>query len=239
MSEAQTSHNGEGGLGGEVSWARERMLDLVRQRVSDERVVAAMARVPRERFVPQNLRRSAYNDSALPIGEGQTISQPLMVAIMLDALQLRAEDCVLEVGTGSGYVAALLSHLAREVVTVERIAPLLERARETLAALGYTNVRAYLAGDSLGWPDAAPYDAILVSAGAPHVPRVLLDQLADGGRLVLPVGTLRDQQLVRARKTAHGVDLTRLGECAFVPLIGDEAWNDDDAHGVSNRSNVR
>ncbi len=239
MSAAGASHNGGRGLDGEVAWARERMLDLVRRRVADERVVDAMARVPRERFVPEELRRSAYNDSALPIGQGQTISQPLMVAIMLDALQVRAEDRVLEVGTGSGYVAALLSYLAREVVTVERNAPLRARARDVLAELGYTNVRAHLAVDALGWPEAAPYDAILVSAGAPHVPRTLLDQLGEGGRLVLPIGTLRDQELVRARKTPHGIDLARLGECAFVPLIGEDAWEDDASHGVSGRLNVR
>lgn len=233
------SRNGEPRLDGEVAWARERMLALVRQRISDPRIVEAMAAVPRERFVPEALRRSAYNDSALPIGEGQTVSQPLMVALMLDALMLRAGDRVLEVGTGSGYVAALLARLASDVVTVERIAPLLERAKATLASLGCQNVRAYLAGDVLGWPEGAPYDAILVSAGAPHVPRALLDQLADGGRLVVPIGTLREQELVRARKTTHGVDLARLGPCAFVPLIGDDAWRSDDARDVSSRLNLR
>lgn len=203
---------------------RERMLQLLRREIPDPRIIEAFAAVPREAFVPADLRAEAYEDRALPIGEGQTISQPLMVATMIQVLELRPDDRVLEVGTGSGYAAAVLSKLVREVVTVERVHPLLAEARAKLNALGIENVHAHLAGPVLGRPEDAPYDAILVSAGAPHVPRVLLEQLAPGGRLAIPVGTARAQDLVTARRTDHGIELRRHGPCAFVPLIGDEAW---------------
>jgi protein-L-isoaspartate(D-aspartate) O-methyltransferase len=209
--------------------ARARMVNLLRARIGDRRVIEAMAAVPRERFVPPHLRLLAYDDRALPIAADQTISQPTMVAIMLEAALLRPEDRALEIGTGSGYGAAVLSRLVRDVVTVERVPLLAEGARMLLRSLGYDNVEVCDAGEMLGWAERAPYDAIIVTAGAPHVPRSLLDQLADGGRLVLPVGTLRSQELVRATKTSHGVELTRLGECAFVPLIGEEAWDDNGA----------
>lgn len=208
----------------EFADARQRMLRLLRTMVKDARVLEAMVVVPRERFVPSDLRESAYDDRPLPIGSGQTISQPLIVAIMVEALMLHPDDSALDVGTGSGYQAAVLSRLARRVVTVERIDSLLSHAASVLAATGCANVEAHLAGDALGWPEGAPYDAIVVGAGAPHVPRALVDQLAPGGRLVLPVGSLRAQELVRVTKTAHGVDLERLGACAFVPLIAREAW---------------
>jgi protein-L-isoaspartate(D-aspartate) O-methyltransferase len=203
---------------------RERMLALLRARVRDERVIAAMAAVPRERFVPDELRPRAYDDSPLPIGEGQTISQPLIVALMLEVLALQPHERLLEVGTGSGYQAAVASKLAREVVTVERLPHLLERAQEALVALGCANVEVRIAGDVLGVADRAPYDAIVVAACAPHVPRVLIDQLADGGRLVIPVGDLRKQELVCATKTACGIALAHYGPCGFVPLIGRDAW---------------
>jgi protein-L-isoaspartate(D-aspartate) O-methyltransferase len=222
---------------GRLTDARERMLALLRRHVGDERVLDAIARVPRERFVPEHLRLYAYDDRALPIGDGQTISQPLMVALMTEALAPQPGERVLEVGTGSGYQAAVLSHLAREVISVERVPSLCARARDVLAALGYGNVRVFLAGETLGRPEDAPYDAIIVTAGAPHVPPVLLDQLAAGGRLVLPVGDLRGQELVRARKTAHGVELVRLGPCGFVPLIGKDAWPEV-AAGASRRFKV-
>lgn len=217
----------------DLAAARQRMLALLRSRLRDERVIAAMAAVPRERFVPEHLRSRAYDDGPLPIGEGQTISQPLIVAMMTEALALQPDDRVFEVGTGSGYQAAVLSNLVREVVTVERLPHLLERARQVLAALGCANVRAYVAGEMLGWADRAPYDAIIVTAAAPHVPRVLIDQLKDGGRLVIPVGDLRGQELVLAAKTPHGVELTRLGPCAFVPLIGRDAWPEEDVRNAS------
>ena len=203
---------------------RERMLQLLRREIRDPRIIEAFGAVPREAFVPADLRAEAYEDRALPIGEGQTISQPLMVAMMIQVLDPQPEDRVLEVGTGSGYAAAVLSKLAREVVTVERVEPLLRRAIEAFADLDIANIHAFPAGDTLGRPQDAPYDAILVSAGAPHVPRVLLEQLAPGGRLAIPVGTARAQELVTARRTDRGIELRRHGPCAFVPLIGDEAW---------------
>ena len=203
------------------------MLALLRRHVRDERVLEAMAAVPRERFVLTEMRARAYDDSALPIGEGQTISQPLIVAMTLEAAAIKPEDRVLEVGTGSGYQAAVLSLLAREVVTVELIASLRERAEAVLCELGYTNVVVHQAGEALGWPESAPYDVVVVAAGAPHVPRSLLDQLAPGGRLVIPVGERRGQELVRATNTPHGVEIARLGACAFVPLIGKEAWENE------------
>ena len=205
--------------------AREALVRSLRAEVRDERVLDAVAKVPREQFVPPEFRRYAYEDRPLPIGHGQTISQPLMVAIMTQALLLRGDEKVLEIGTGSGYQAALLSLLAREVVTVERVPELARIASQRLRAMGYANVRALPARDELGWPEEAPYDAIIVTAGAPEVPQSLVDQLAMGGRLVLPVGSRSMQQLVRVSRSERGVTLERLGECRFVPLIAaKEGW---------------
>ena len=225
--------------------SRQRMLELLRRHIRDERVIAAMAAITRERFVPAHLEQRAYDDSALAIGEGQTISQPLIVALMAEAMQIGSNDHVLEIGTGSGYAAAVLSRLAREVVTVERIEELGARAAATLAALRIENVRGIFPAKHLGCKEDAPYDAILISAGAPHIPRTLLDQVADGGRLIVPIGPRHGQQLVRATKAPHGLTLERLGPCAFVPLIDDEAWSDHragddtDNGGVSRRSILR
>ncbi len=218
--------------------ARDRMLALLRARVHDERVVGAMAAVRRERFVPDDLRSRAYDDNPLPIGEGQTISQPLIVALMLEVLALQPNERLLEVGTGSGYQAAVASMLVREVITVERLPSLLERARETLAAAGYAKVHVCGAGDLLGAADRGPYDAIIVAASAPHVPRALLDQLDEGGRLIIPVGGLRMQEVVCATKTVCGVALARYGPCGFVPLIGRDAWPDASLHSASRSPKV-
>jgi protein-L-isoaspartate(D-aspartate) O-methyltransferase len=229
-----TSHNGASAL----ATSRLRMLDLLRRHIHDQRVIDAMAQIPRERFTLEHMRARAYDDQALPISEGQTISQPLIVAMMVEALQLQSNDRVLEVGAGSGYAAAVISRIAADVIAVERIPQLCQRAQETIAALNLQNVRIELARDELGRKEGAPYDAILVSAGAPHIPRTLLDQLGHGGRLVVPIGSRRHQELVRATNTSHGVELVRLGPCAFVPLIGEEGWDGTD-NDVSRRSKLR
>ena len=206
---------------------KRRLLDTLRRKVSDQRVLDAIAAVPREAFVlPQDEGR-AYENAAMPIGEGQTISQPLVVAIMLEAMELRPSDHVLEVGTGSGYEAALLSRLVARVVTVERIPALEEQARGLLQRLGCDNVTVHLAGVVLGWPDGAPYDAVVVAAAAPSVPRELVDQVRIGGCLVVPVGTPFEQMLTVVRRTAERLDANSLGACRFVPLIGPSAWADE------------
>ena len=185
-----------------------------------------MARVPRELFVPPELRHRAYTNEPLPIGHGQTISQPLMTAVMTSVLQPAATDRVLEVGTGSGYQAAVLAVLAHRgsVVTVERIPSLTRHAAELLRFLGLDNVEVEPAGPSLGCPEKAPYDAILVTAAAPQLPQSLLKQLAVGGRLVIPVGSREEQELVLAIRTGEGVSIKYKGPCRFVPLVGEEAW---------------
>ena len=205
--------------------ARSALVRRLSVEIRDKRVLGAFAQVPRERFVPTELQPYAYEDRPLPIGHGQTISQPLMVAVMTEALRLEGDEKVLEVGTGSGYQTALLSLLAREVVSVERVAELAESAEERLHRLGYENVCVRVAGEALGWPREAPYDAITVAAGAPTVPPSLLDQLADGGRLLIPVGGRRLQRLTRATKHRDDVTVEELGECRFVPLIAEaEGW---------------
>ena len=204
--------------------AKEQLLAELGLDIRDPRVLAAIAGVPRERFLPEELRPYAYENRPLPIGHGQTISQPLIVAMMTEALQLTGTEKVLEVGTGSGYQAAVLAELAAEVVTVERVAALAEGAAAVLAELGYRNVRVRVAGETLGWPDEAPYEGIIVTAGAPQVPRSLLDQLAPDGRLVIPVGARDVQELLLVMNTRHGLTTRRLGPCRFVPLVGSGAW---------------
>ncbi len=209
--------------------AREALIASLRREIRDRRVLAAMSRVPRERFVPPELRRYAYDDRPLPIGHGQTISQPLMVAIMTEVLRLRGQEKVLELGTGSGYQAALLAELAAQVVTVERVPALAESAAQRLKELGYHNVRVQVNESGLGWPEDAPYDAILVTAGAPRVPRQLMRQLTLGGRLVIPVGQRRIQQLLSVTKERRGATVTRHGQCRFVPLVGAGAWPEEES----------
>jgi len=190
-----------------------------------------MKRVPRHVFVDEALQERAYGDHALPIGEGQTISQPYIVAAMTEALQLRPRDRVLEIGTGSGYAAAVLAVIAADVYTVERLERLAESARRRLEELGFANVHVRHGDGSLGWPEHAPYDAIVVTAGGPIVPRSLLRQMAVGGRLVMPVGpTTRSQQLVRIVRTCEETyDPERLEDVAFVPLIGAEGWSAEES----------
>ncbi|HTJ46786.1 MAG TPA: protein-L-isoaspartate(D-aspartate) O-methyltransferase [Kofleriaceae bacterium] len=199
--------------------------DLEDRGITDERVLAAMLRVPREAFVPADLTDHAYDDGPLPIGDGQTISQPFVVALMAEAGGIAPDARVLEVGTGSGYGAAVLAELAREVHTIERIAWLAHAADERLAALGYTNVRVHVGDGSLGWPPSSPYDAILVAAGGPSVPLALVSELAIGGALVIPVGNGRMQRLLRVTRTGDSFIRDDLGAVHFVPLIGMEAWD--------------
>jgi len=204
---------------------KRRLVQSLRREISDERVLRAMERVPREMFVPALSRHLAYEDIPLPIGEGQTISQPLIVALMTQALMLKGPERVLEIGTGSGYQTAVLAELAREVVSVERYASLANEARRRLGQCSYTNVQVLQAlADRLGWPEGAPYDAILVTAGAPHIPLDLLRQLGAGGRLVIPVGSRYEQTLTRVIKSDHGLTVNNLGGCRFVPLVGPGAW---------------
>ena len=204
--------------------ARADLVGSLSQRVNDERVLAAMRRVPREEFVPSNIVSDAYLNIALPIGDGQTISQPLIVAQMTSSLQTRPGDRILEVGTGSGYQAAVLSLLVHEVITVERIPGLTEEARTRLSRLGYHNVRVEQAVEELGWPEDAPYDGMLVTAGAPELPLALLEQLRVHGRMVVPTGPLGMQDLLLVTKTDTGHETKNLGACAFVPLVGRGAW---------------
>jgi len=205
--------------------ARALMVDSLRRVITDERVLAAMAKVPRELFVPPERRAEAYDDRALPIGHGQTISQPLMVAIMLQELALEGHEKVLDIGTGSGYQAALLSELADTVVGVELIPELTQRARRVLKENGYDNGTVHQAGSELGWPEDAPYDAIVVAAAAPRIPQSLVAQLAEGGRLVIPVGDRSGQELMVVEKRPEGLTVTRKGRCGFVPLVGKEAFS--------------
>ncbi len=208
-----------------LSRSKTALLAELARDVSDRRVLDAIARAPRERFVPPELRIHAYENRPLPIGHGQTISQPLIVALMTQGLLLHGDEKVLEVGTGSGYQAALLSQMAAEVMSVERVPELAERAAGVLAELGYGNVSVHVAGETLGWPEGAPYDAIIVTAAAPRVPQELMDQLSRGGRMVRPVGSRDLQELVRAVKSPEGPALTNLGPCRFVPLLGPGAWS--------------
>lgn len=205
---------------------RARMVErqLWRRGIHDRRVLAAMGEVPREEFVPADLRRSAYADSALPIGGGQTISQPWVVAAICQALALQGSERVLEVGTGSGYSAAVLSRLAAEVIGIERHEPLAQGAAAALARVGATNVRVLLGDGSRGDPEEAPFEAIAVHASAPAAPPALLEQLAEGGRLVVPIAGPESDDLTLLRRTAAGVETTALAPCRFVPLIGEQGF---------------
>ncbi len=209
----------------QVNPKRELFRKLLRN-IPSETVIRAMEDVPRELFVPQESRYMAYLDLPLSIGEGQTISQPYIVAMMTEAMELSGGDRVLEIGTGSGYQTAILSTLTPRgrVVSMERVPALTQQASQRLQELGYRNVEVQQAGSSLGCPSKATYYAIIVTAAAPRLPESLLSQLAIGGRLVIPVGTLSQQELVQARRTDEGLSLRVLGPCRFVPLLGAEAF---------------
>jgi protein-L-isoaspartate(D-aspartate) O-methyltransferase len=195
--------------------------------IRDERVLAAMSHVPRHEFVAVNYRDQVYEDHPTPIGEGQTISQPYIVAIMLQALALNASDVVLEVGTGSGYLTALLAELARQVYSVERHASLARTAQATLARLGYSNVEVLLGDGGNGFPDRAPFDAVVVSAAAPQIPPPLFEQLREGGRMIVPVGPPQAQELQLVRKHGGQPVLSSMEGCRFVPLIGSEGYRSE------------
>lgn len=211
---------------------QRRRADMVKHQlrardITDERVLAAMAGLPRHLFVPPAQRSLAYDDRAMPIGEGQTISQPYMVALMLQCLRTTPETVALEVGAGSGYQAALLGMLCRKVYAIEIVEALAERARRAIAQVGIENVEIVVGDGSLGLPEHAPYDAIIVAAGAPDVPQPLKDQLAEGGRLVAPVGGRFGQQLVICERQSGEIVTKHSIGCVFVPLLGEHGWRDD------------
>jgi protein-L-isoaspartate(D-aspartate) O-methyltransferase len=207
---------------------REMMVEsqLIPRGIQDARVLDAMRRVPRHLFVEEMIRHSAYDDMALPIGEGQTISQPYMVAIMTELLELKGNEKVLEIGTGSGYQAAILAELAREVYTVERIPVLAKRAKEALLSLGYENVHLETGDGTLGLPEEAPFNRIIVTAASPKIPDPLLDQLAIDGVLIVPVGSRFSQQILKIKKTKQGTTEEYHTPCVFVPLVGEHGWKD-------------
>lgn len=209
--------------------ARKRMVaELVKRGVADQRVIGAMLEIPRHIFVEEAMAAQAYGDGSLPIGEKQTISQPYIVAKMTQMLELTGREKVLELGTGSGYQAAVLATLADRVYTVERIRPLALKARKALDSLGLLNVNLKIGDGTHGWPEEAPFDAILVTAGAPHLPQCLIDQLAPGGRLVIPVGDRVDQQLVLVKKGRDGsIERQESDGCRFVRLIGKNGWSEE------------
>ncbi len=206
--------------------AREKMVkqQLVLRGISDSRVLAAMGKVPRDRFVGKDQKHLAYADRPLPIGYGQTISQPYIVALMTEALELEPENKVLEIGTGSGYQAAILAEIVKKVYTIEKIEALINQAKKILEDLGYDNVVSKVHDGTQGWPEHAPFDAILVTAGAPRVPSPLMDQLAEGGRMLIPVGDETLQELMKVTKKNGKSKEERLGGCRFVPLVGKDGW---------------
>ena len=208
--------------------ARQKMVQtqLIPRGINDPAVLMAMGKVPRDRFVEEALAGEAYNDHPLPIGHKQTISQPYIVALMTAALRLTEEEKTLEIGTGSGYQTAVLAELSRKVYTVERIRALMVNARQILQGLGYTNILFKAFDGTLGWKEYAPYDAIIVTAGSPEIPQPLLDQLADGGRLIIPVGNKYGQDLIKVTNQKGIFIKTNLGECRFVDLVGIHGWKE-------------
>lgn len=208
--------------------ARDRMVDtqLVKRGIEDVRVLEAMRKVPRHLFVDEALQDQAYNDHPVPIGDKQTISQPYIVALMTELLQLKDTGKVLEIGTGSGYQAAILAELADRVLSIERYPNLAYRANQTLQRLGYKNVIIRVGDGTLGWPDESPFDGIMVTAGSPKIPQPLVDQLAMGGRLVLPVGDRLSQELILVERVPEGINKTNFGGVRFVDLVGKWGWQE-------------
>jgi protein-L-isoaspartate(D-aspartate) O-methyltransferase len=207
--------------------ARIALVNNFKADIDDERVLKAILRVPRELFVPPEEKHLAYEDRPLPIGMGQTISQPYIVALMTQALGLAGEEKVLEIGTGSGYQTAVLAELSKLVITVERIPELARAAKDRLNVLGYKNIIVQIAEPDIGWQAEAPYDAIIVTAAAPFIPEKLLAQLAVGGRMVIPVGSRYEQDLYKVIKHEDKSEIHSLGGCRFVSLIGEDAWDEE------------
>ena len=206
---------------------RAELIEHLSTEIKDKRVLEAMAHIPREQFVPLEEQHLAYEDRPLPIGFDQTISQPLIIAMMTEALELSGDEKVLEVGTGSGYQAAILAESARLVITTERQPSLAKRAKEVLDRLGYTNIEVHLAEETLGWQKEAPYNAIIVTAAAPEVPPDLVAQLAIEGKMVIPVGSRYLQELYKITKHKKKNVIQNLGGCRFVSLIGKGAWDEE------------
>ncbi|MFC1819515.1 protein-L-isoaspartate(D-aspartate) O-methyltransferase [Thermodesulfobacteriota bacterium] len=208
--------------------ARERMVkgQLIPREIKDRGVLRAMGKIHRHLFVEEALVGEAYNDNPLPIGHKQTISQPYIVALMSQALELNGKERILEIGTGSGYQTAILAELAEKVYTIERIRPLLEKARLLLNELGYTNILFKSYDGTLGWERYAPFDAIIITAGAPQIPEPLLDQLCEGGSMVIPIGDRFSQELIKVTKGKDGYKKKNLGGCRFVDLIGAHGWKE-------------
>jgi len=212
----------------DFSLARERMVknQLIPRGIKDERVLEAMGKIPRHLFIEEALAGEAYNDHPVPIGEKQTISQPYIVALMTETLELKGDENTLEIGTGSGYQTAILAELSSRVYTVERIKSLLVNARKLLAELGYSNILFKAFDGTLGWNEYAPFDAIMVTAGAPSLPGPLMDQLADNGRMIVPVGDRYSQELIKVIRKGNSLEQENLGGCRFVNLIGVHGWPD-------------
>ncbi len=209
--------------------SRRRMIEkqIIQRGITDKRIIDAISRIPRHLFVEEALQSQAYSDFPLPIGEGQTISQPYIVALMTDAMELKGDESVLEIGTGSGYQAAVLSLLAERVFSVERVSKLASRARKLFDEMGLSNILIKIGDGSLGWPEHSPFDAILVAAASPDIPKALIEQIVIGGRLVIPVGSAFSQELLKiVKKDDKTFVKTKLGQCRFVKLIGEHAWKD-------------
>ena len=209
--------------------ARLKMVEeqIISRGIKDPKLIAAMKKIPRHLFVEEALQNQAYSDHPLPIGDKQTISQPYMVALMTEALQLTGKEKVLEIGSGSGYQTAILAELSEKVFSIERIRSLAIRARKLLYELGYFNVEIKIFDGTFGWMEESPFDAIMVTAGSPNIPQSMIDQLAMGGRLVIPVGDAYAQDLLRVTKIEGGIKKEDLGGCRFVKLIGKYGWEDE------------
>ena len=208
--------------------SREKMVknQLITRGIKDKKVLQAMSKIPRHLFIEDALYGEAYNDHPVPIGEKQTISQPYIVALMTEALELKGDENTLEIGTGSGYQTAILAELSSRVYTIERIKSLLGNARKLLSQLGYDNILFKAFDGTLGWKEYAPFDAIMVTAGAPHLAKPLIDQLADNGRMIIPVGDRYSQELIKVVRKGKELEQESLGGCRFVNLIGVHGWSD-------------